>query len=180
MRYFTWKLCREVNSRNDDVSTRAHDTWMRNLRTYDAQLRPLLARFNQRNQRFWRGDAHHLHDGLIVRVTIGDAVGIDVCAARPKAWRTSVTMEVIEWGKLVVLCTLKYSQVEAIEARLREGGWGSAGTVFETWGYDELLPEGPEAFRHNILFATGGELSIVFKRFSYTRRRLPERPWARA
>lgn len=79
-------------------------------------------------------------------------------------------------GYRCTLCTLQYGEVQAVDARLREGGWSSGGTVFYTWGYDELTAEGPDAFRHSILFATGSELSIVFKRFSYTRRRLPKSP----
>ncbi len=164
-----------MNSRNDRTSRKAADrAWRENCRAYEAQLRPLLERFNGRNQRFWNGDLHHLHDGCIVAIRIGDAPGVNLQAGRRKSWRTSATIEVVEWGTRM-LCQLKYGQVQAVEARLREGGWSSGGTVFETWGYDELTAEGPDAFRHSILFATGGELSIVFKRFSYQRQRLTGR-----
>jgi hypothetical protein len=64
--------------------------------------------------------------------------------------------------------------IEAVDAQFRDGGWSSARTVFYTWGYDELTAEGADAFRHSILFAAGGELSIVFKRFSHHRQRLPK------
>ena len=170
MRYFPWKLWEQLNSRNDRTSEKADKAWRLNSEAYDAQLRPLLKRFSRRNQRFWNGDLHHLHDGCIVAFIIGDALGVNVQAQRPKLWRTSATIEVVEWGTRM-LCKLKYDQVQAVEAKLRDGGWSSGGTVFETWGYDELTAEGPDAFRHSILFATGSELSIVFKRFSYRRQR---------
>ncbi|MEN6428034.1 MAG: hypothetical protein ABFE13_21995 [Phycisphaerales bacterium] len=171
MRFFTWKLWEQVNSNSDAVSTRADDAWMRNHKAYDAQLRPLLARFSKRNRRFWSGDAVDLHDGQVVRVTIGDAVNADVFADWPKSWRTCAEIEVADRGARMH-CVLRYGQVEAVDARLREGGWSYGGTVFDTWGYHELTAEGADTFRHSILFATGGELSIVFKRFSYVHRRL--------
>lgn len=39
---------------------------------------------------------------------------------------------------------------------------------FGDWGYDELLSEGKADFRHNILFQTGTEISIVFRRFEFS------------
>jgi hypothetical protein len=172
MQFFTWKLWRQMNCGSDEAFALANEAWARNHQAYQAQLRPLLDRFNKRNRRFWNGDEHHLHDGGVVRLTLGDAVGADLAAGRPQLSHSSMIIEVIEWGGK--LCILKYGQIEAIDARFRTCGWSWGGTIFETWGYDELTQEGADAFRHSILFSCGSEVSIVFKRFSYTRRRLPK------
>jgi len=42
-----------------------------------------------------------------------------------------------------------------------------ANSRFDDWGYDELLPATPGPFRHNILFQTGTEISIVFRVFGF-------------
>lgn len=115
---------------------------------------------------------YRLHDGTVVRVAVGDAVGADVLRKQPRSWRTGVTIEVIDWDGF--LYALKYAAIEAVDMRLREGDGYSRGTVFDQWGYSELTAEGADAFRHSILFATGSEISIVFRRFSFTRKRLPQ------
>lgn len=172
MQFFTWKLWEQMNSPCKEAFDLATEAWERNRQAYLLQLRPLLDRFSERNRQFWNGDEHHLHDGQIVRLTLGDAVGAALAAGRPRFSSTSLTIEVIEWGGKV--CTLKYAQIEAVDARFRTNGWSWGGTVFETWGYDELTSEGADAFRHGVLFSSGSELSIVFRRFSYTRKRLPK------
>jgi len=157
---------------SDEAFALANKAWGRNHTAYLAQLQPLLDRSNNRNRRFWNGDEHRLHDGSVVKLTLGDAIGADLIGGRPRFSSTSMIIEVVEWGGKV--CTLKYGQIEAIDARFRTCGWSWGGTVFETWGYDELTAEGADAFRHSILFSCGSELSIVFKRFSYARKRLPK------
>jgi hypothetical protein len=92
-----------------------------------------------------------------------------VLRKRPRSWRSGVMIEVVGWDGL--LYTLKYKSIEAVDMRLRDGDGDSAGTLFERWGYSELTDEGGDAFRHSILFSSGSEMSIVFKRFSYTRKR---------
>lgn len=168
MQFFTWKLWEQACSKD------ARDAWDRNLKAYMAQLQPLLARFGERERRFWNGDGYDLHDGQVVRVVFGDAVGADLVAGWRRPWRSTGVIEVADGDKRT-LYTLRYGDVQSVDARLREGGCSDGGTVFHTWGYDELTGEGADAFRHSILFSTGSELSIVFKRIRCIRKRLPTR-----
>lgn len=174
MQFFTWKLWEQLNSRRTEVAEKSDEAWSRNCKAYRRQLQPLLARFGERERRFWNGDTYRLHDAYVVRVAFGDAVGADLVAGGRRPWRSSGVIEVAGSDNRT-LYILQYGKVQAVDARLREGGWSYGGTVFDTWGYHELTAEGADAFRHSIVFSTGSELSIVFKRFRCTRKRLPTR-----
>lgn len=173
MQYFTWKLMSEINSTEPDVVAKAQRTWDRNVAAYETQLESLLEHFSAHQQRFWRDYAYHLHDGAVVDIALGDAVQTDVPAVLPRSHGSGVAMEVTD-GTGAWLYELKYAGIEAVDARLRGAAGGPNGTLFARWLYSELTREGPVAYRHSILFSTGSELSVAFKRFNYSRKKLPK------
>lgn len=172
MRYFTEKLWREFNSLDPKIVSTVDEAWAQNMRAYEAQLESLIPRMGKRNRRFWSDYVYRLHDGYVVRIAVGDALAADVVCKRPRSWRSGAIIEIVGWDGF--LYTLKYMAIEALDMCLRDGGDPSAGTLFEQWGYSELTAEHDAAFRHSILFASGGEVSIVFNRFSYQRAKLPK------
>ena len=173
MQYFTWKLMSEINSTEPDVVAKAQRTWDRNVAAYEKQLEQLLEHFSEHQQRFWRDYAYHLHDGTVFQMALGDALQTDVPAVLPRSRGNDGAIEVVD-GDGAWLYELKYSRIEAVDARLRGAAGGPNGMLLERWLYSELTAEGPVAYRHSILFSTGSELSVVFKRFSYSRKKLPK------
>jgi len=173
MQYFTWKLMSEINSSEPDVVARAQRTWDRNVAAYEKQLGLLLGHFSEHQQRFWRDYAYHLHNGTVFQMTLGDALQTDVTIGPPRPRDKGAAIEVAD-GAGAWLYELKYSRIEAVDARLRGAAGGPNGTLLERWLYSELTTEGPVAYRHSILFSSGSELSVVFKRFNYSRKKLPK------
>ncbi|MBN2130351.1 MAG: hypothetical protein JW741_12685 [Sedimentisphaerales bacterium] len=173
MQYFTWKLMSEINSSDHDVVARAQRTWDRNVAAYEEQLELLLEHFSEHQQQFWRDYAYHLHDGTVFQMMLGDVLQTNVPAVLPRLRGSGAAIEVTD-GTGAWLYELKYAGIEAVDARLRGAAGGPNGTLLERWLYSELTREGPVAYRHSILFSTGSELSVVFKRFNYSRKKLPK------
>ncbi len=171
MQYFTWKLMSEINSSDPEVVAKAQRTWDRNVAGYEKQLELLLEHFSEHQQRFWRDHAYHLHDGTVFQITLGDALETDVPVVLSRSPGSGVAIDVTD-GTGAWLYELKYAGIEAIDARLRGAAGSFDGTLLERWLYSELTGEGPVAYRHSILFSTGSELSVVFKRFSHSRKKL--------
>jgi len=172
MQYFTWKLMSEIRSSDPEVVAKAQRTWDRNVAAYEAQLEPLLERFSEHQRQFWRDYVYHLHDGTVMAVTLGDAVPTEIPAGLPRSRGSGMEMKVTDHSG-VWLYEFKYGGIEAVDARLRGAAGGPNGTLFDRWLYSELTREGPVAYRHSILFSTESELTVAFKRFSYTRKKLP-------
>lgn len=170
MKYFTSKLWSEISGWNSEVASKACRSWDGSVKAYEVQFQQVLPPFSKRNQVFWKKYVYDLHDGPLIRITVGDAVEVDILGKLPKSWRTSATIEVIDWGGHW-LYTLKYRSIQTIDANFVDSELTS-GTIFEDWGYSELLQEEEGVFRHSILFPTGSEISIVFKGFNYSRKKL--------
>ena len=84
---------------------------------------------------------------------------------------TCVRMAVLAGTKTAIMYQLLYGEVKEISVRTKNDLFPLDNSRFGDWGYDELLSAGRHAFRHNILFQTGTEISITFGSFEFTRRK---------
>ncbi|MFI5381874.1 MAG: hypothetical protein ACHRHE_21455 [Tepidisphaerales bacterium] len=170
MKYFTAELWGGYQPGRPGAK-QAYRDWDAAMVAYRGQLARLMPRLTKTTAEFFT--KHSLHDGTLVRACFGDAVdatrpGVKIHANRRTALRLTV---VVTWQE-PFLYRLSYSGIAAFEVRSDESLFPAPRSLFGDWGYDELLPEGKEHLRHNVLFQTGTEISIAFRRFSFVRHRL--------
>jgi hypothetical protein len=167
MKYFTREIWAGWQSDSAAVFARTNRQWKRNLARYKESLRTLAPRLGVQNGRFFT--KYSMHDGYLLRLSIGDWPSPNLRRKCGVITRTSVEMAVLPCEKNSKLFLLTYQGVEDIYIRTKNNLFSLPESRFGDWGYDELLPEGKNLFRHNILFQTGTEVSIVFRKFSFKR-----------
>ncbi len=159
MRYFTVSAMRG-----------SERLWKSRCDAYSRQLAGLLPRLGKRPAAFFA--KHSLHDGTLLRCSFGDAVESrkELADLRP-ARRPSVVLMSVALHSLGVLAryTLRYSGVTSIHVRGAVFPSQAGRSLFGDWMRDELVPAGGQLLRHNILFLTRTEVSIVFRHFSFRR-----------
>ncbi len=170
MKYFTMEMWRAFNKdfRKDAPADRL---WKANGRRYRRQLARILPRLSKRAAPFFT--RHGLHDGMLLRFSTGDAVehALPTYPSFRGRPRTPVVLTVAE-GYSHRMYTLRYDDVQSIDLRAEVIAWDKGDSLFGDWGYDELTAQGAEHLRHSILFSTGTELSIVFRRFAFRTERI--------
>jgi hypothetical protein len=167
MKYFTKELWTGANSADKDVRSRTDRIWKRNCARYFAVLKRLAPRLGARNGKFFTD--HSLHDGSLLRFLARDWP-VSVLRGRwAPTSRTGVEIAALSFDERPAIYHLKYAGIEGIDVRTGDDLFPRGDSTFQHWGYDELLPEGKGLFRHSILFSTGTEVSVVFRRFSFSR-----------
>ena len=165
MKYFTRDIWTDWQNEDVVVVNRAVRKWNRRIKLYRASLAPLLPRLGGRHGRFFTH--HSLHDARLLSFAISD------CPASPhssRSPRTAVDIHALSSGKRPFVYHLRYTGIGGVDIWTKNDLFPRHESRFGSWGYDELLPEGYDMFRHNILFVTGTEISIVFRRFRFERR----------
>jgi hypothetical protein len=161
----------------------ANRKWKRNLEEYGRKLVRIAPRLGRRSALFFT--KHSLHDGDLLSFAVSDWPQPPSGKRNTSKRGTSVELAVLSWGRNADLYRLFYSRVDEIVVTTKNDLFPCENSRFGDWGYDELLAERRGLFRHNILFQTGTEISIVFGAFRFkverpTPKRLKafERPWA--
>jgi hypothetical protein len=80
---------------------------------------------------------------------------------------TCVRMAVLSGREEAIIYRLLYCEVKEIAIQTKNDLFPLENSRFGDWGYDELVAGGHGCFRHNILFQTGTEISITFRKFSF-------------
>lgn len=157
MRYFTREIWDGIQA-GGEAARPWHDLWDRRVQEYWTQYAGIRARLSAAARTFF--DRPRLHDGRVLGVRIRDGVGT---RTRP----TAVTIEV-EHPEEPRIYTLAYGGVFSVNIVTPAGDDLVHG--FDDWGYDEITSAG-DGLRHEILFASGLEISIVFHRIRISSRR---------
>ncbi len=142
--------------------------WKRNRAHYKMSVRNLAPRLGAHNGKFFT--EHSLHDGRLLAFVISDWPRSKLKAKKMIA-ETSVRIDVLAGRRTATTYELLYTGVKEISVRTKNSLFPLNCSRFGDWGYDELLREGRNAFRHNILFQTGTEISVAFERFTFRRRK---------
>jgi hypothetical protein len=167
MRYFTAEIWAEWQSSDDAVVRRAMMKWDRNIAAYRRHVHALAPRLGPSGRFF---TDHSLHDGRLLSFQISDYPLRNIHRKSLRC-ESSVVISVLAWVKdnTEYIYTLRYEDILDISIDSKNDLFSERASRFGDWGYDELLQEGPDAFRHNILFATGTEMSVAFRQFRFRR-----------
>ena len=163
MKYFTADIWAGWQG-NDAVFARAQRKWNRNRSHYRAGLPRLARKLGLRHGRFFT--KHSLHDGRLLLFAVSDWPGPGVGRRWPVP-KNRLEMAVLAGGRDALIYRLFYSGLGDILVQTKNNLFPLADSRFGDWGYDELLPDKRGSFRHNILFQTGTEISIVFRVFRF-------------
>ncbi len=163
MKYFTPDIWAGWQG-NDAVFARAQRKWNRNHSRYKTGLPGLARKLGERQGRFFT--KHSLHDGRLLLFAVSDWPGRGVGRRLPVP-ESRVEMAVLAGGRDALIYRLFYNGIADILVHTRNDLFGLAESRFGDWGYDELLPDKRGCFRHNILFQTGTEISILFRVFRF-------------
>lgn len=167
MKYFTPDIWAGWQSDDDAVVRRAMQKWDRNLAAYRRHIHALAPRLGAAGRFFID---HSLHDGHLLSFHITD-YPLKNLRRRPRGYETAIVISVLGWvndNTPYVYC-LRYDDILDVEIDAKNDLFAKLASRFGDWGYDELLRHGRTGFQHNILFSTGTEISIVFKRFRFRR-----------
>lgn len=174
VKYFTARMWASLQTVDPVAFKRADRSWERAFARYKVQLKPLLLRLGSGPARFFTH--HSLHDGKLLRACVGDAVAQGVTPRSPVRPGTTVQLDVMVGYPKPFLYHLRYEGIESFDIKPDRSRFPSGeGSLFGDWGYDELTPEGKASLRHSVLFASGTELSVVFKGFRFKRQRMREK-----
>lgn len=171
MKYFTKELWLGYNSRNDATNRTAIEQGERNLREYLRQLEELRPRLSENTYRFFTTE--NLHDGRLLAFIAGDGIAFNIHGSEKfdiNARNTSVQVKALA-ANLDMLFTLEYTKVNRVvfDYPTDEPLFHSEGWQIGDWGYDELTAADDKYLRHEVLFASGTNILIEFKDFSYTK-----------
>jgi hypothetical protein len=145
---------------------RAMKKWETNLARYKSSLPKLVERLGTQHGKFFT--KHSLHDGRLLNFAISDWPRSNL-RRKQMISETSVQILVLAGTKRAMVYRLLYSGIQEISVRTKNDLFALDNSRFGDWGYDELLPEKGGFFRHNILFQTSTEISVVFQKFSFKR-----------
>lgn len=158
MRYFTKELWASWQKGDFRDGKKA---WDGVLADYRAQLAAVAPRLGEGASFF---TDHSLHDGALLRLSLSDWPAENLAAKGAMINRTGAELVVLAAEKVY---RLRYEGVAGFLIDGRNDLFGLPESRFGDWGYDELVAEGAELFRHSILFQTGTEVSLVFRGFSF-------------
>jgi hypothetical protein len=166
MKYFTPDIWAGWQSNDDAVVCRAHQKWKQNLAAYRRHIHKLAPSLGAIGRFFID---HSLHDGHLLSFHVTD-YPLKNLNRRPRRHESAVMISVLGWiNNIPYIYGLQYKDILDLSITTKNDLFSEPSSRFGDWGYDELLRHGKEAFRHNILFATGTEISIAFKRFNFKR-----------
>lgn len=163
MKYFKAEMWAGWNSNDDRRSDRAFRQWNRNLAAYKRSLPRLTKRLGRYGSFFLR---HSMHDARVISFNIHD-YPLRNLGPRPVGSHSWVTITLLTGDRAAVLYELIYDDLRSIEVQTKNDLFSLESSRFGDWGYDELLPHGKTAVRHNILFSAGTEISICFGKFRF-------------
>jgi hypothetical protein len=163
MKYFTADIW--AGWQGDEAkANRAVKKWNANLARYKTSLRRIACRLGPLQRKFFT--KHSLHDGRLLLFAVSDWPHSNL-KRKLMISETSVQMAVLAGTNRATIYRLQYGGIKEILVQTKNDLFPMDSSKFGDWGYDELLAEGRHFFRHNILFQTGTEISVVFQRFSF-------------
>jgi hypothetical protein len=165
MKYFTREIWAGWQG-DDTTCARAMRQWKMNLRRYQSSLRKTAPRL--KDGKFFTD--HSLHDGSVLEFTFADWPQGKL-PSRATSPKTLVRFTVLTGTRTADIYELLYAQVAEVSVVSRNDLFPLEDSLFGDWGYDELLLQRGGLYRHNILFQTGTEVSIVFREFQFTKRK---------
>jgi hypothetical protein len=165
MKYFTADMWGGVNVSDDRTSLAADRKWDRNLANYRRQLAVVAPKLGKAGSFFLK---HSMHDANVLSLNIHD-YPLRNLGPRRIGSHTWVRVYLLAWERVALIYELIYDDIQSIKIETRNDLFSLESSRFGDWGYDELLPKGRSAFQHNILFSSGTELTIVFKKFRFKR-----------
>jgi hypothetical protein len=166
MKYFTRDIWAGWQSNRKGVFERAMKKWNTNRTRYRASIRKVSARLGGRQGKFFTD--HSMHDGRLLLFEVKDWPRSNLKSKRMSC-ATSVQMAILTGRKNAEIYTLHYRGVQEVSMQTKNDLFPLDDSRFGDWGYDELLADNTDVFRHNILFQTGTEISIVFRKFIFRR-----------
>jgi hypothetical protein len=169
MKYFTPDIWAGWQSNDDTVVSASMQKWKRNLSAYRKHIHVLAPRIGRAGRFFID---YSLHDGHLLSFHVTD-YPVGNLHRKPRWYKTSVAISVLGWvndNTPYVFC-LQYDDILDLNVTAKNDLFSLDASRFGDWGYDELLKQGKDAFRHNILFATGTEVTIAFRQFHFRKLR---------
>lgn len=163
MKFFTPDIWAGWQSSRVSVRAAADRKWERNLAAYWKQCKRIAPTLGKGAEFFLK---HNLHDAHLLSLTVHDYPLINLRRRFRFENRTWVKVAALSSRNVIYLLT--YEQVERFTTTTRNDLFGLPSSRFGDWGYDELVKVPPDGFKHDILFQTGTEVSICFKRFRFT------------
>jgi len=137
----------------------------RNVIEYAWQLKDIRVRLSANESKFFGNVS--LHDGTLLSFSVGDALeSTENGLIKKRQTKVKIIVKSAENGSIY---TLNYSGIHRCSVDFPSATplFYKPGDPFDDWGYDELTDAGNGLYQHEILFASGATISIIFQRFSY-------------
>jgi hypothetical protein len=165
MRYFTPELIRALSGDPPGAEAWASEEWSYRSTRYRDELERLLPKMPPRLAAFL--DYGSLHEYHLERLTLNGGEPDPVLRVR-FALEVELGLSYGEDMRRLVYKRVHRISLEADQARPLMGQPEPARPLLtDTWLYDELSALAPGRFRHEILLASGGVLSLDFEDFSF-------------
>lgn len=172
MKYFTAELWLGIQSQSThDESSKQ---WDKNVVAYYKQLEDLCHRLSKRNAAFFKN--HSLHDGRLLRFTIVDETSLLIKKSgsyhKTKYFDKPLTIK-LEVLSDEYVYELTFRKVRNFHIDYCGGDHllPPFANDFGDWGYAELTDGGEDFFLYEILFSSGSTIRLLFKSFSYSRKK---------
>lgn len=173
MKYFTRELWEGFQ--NTETMENSSKVWTQNLKKYSEQLDSLQSRFSNDTFHFIKKES--IHDGNLVSFEIINSNELN--RVRSKTYKLkrrnrepiSVVIKVLSEG---ILYELSYSSAKSLNVKFS----GESDLFqpyfrdFGDWGYDEVTSIDDKVLCHDILFSSGAEIHIEFKKMKVRRKRV--------
>jgi hypothetical protein len=157
MKYFTQKLCDDINSDNAKLADKADKQWSKNCKEYWKYVQYIKPGMSKRLKQFFN---YSMHDMEITSLHITeDRCHIDLNGQLWMIYKKKETEQNVN-----VLLTYKQIKDIQISENDRAPDIFPGRFLLGDWGYDEIECF-YEYYKHNILTCTGIEISIMFRYF---------------
>ncbi len=157
-----------------ETKEEADKKWDKSIKEYNEQLNQLQPRLSKKNFDFFNHIS--LHDGIMISFKIIDETAKIMkkngSYRETKRFSKPITIH-IEVLSEEYLYHLKFRKVmdTNFSFSLNEILFGGYQRTLGDWGYDELTPEDDVHLKYEILFSSGATIKIIFKDFSYIRKK---------
>lgn len=156
MRFFTRELWDGIQQGGEEA-TPYHERWDLRVREYWEQYAGIRGHLPEEVREFF--DEPRLHDGRLLTLRVS-------ATRRRGGGAPTATMEVAH-PEEPSICVLEYSGVRSLNTTTPDGD--DLGHGIDDWGYDEISMV-EQLLKHEVIFASGLELSIICDRMRITSR----------
>lgn len=170
MKYFTKELW--LDFQDEKNFKEMNQIWAKKVKLYRRQLSKLENRMTKKAFNFFKNIS--LHDSVVSQIIFKNNIGLK--KINPDIKRqiipTSIELHIINWEnqyfrliyEKVINFIIDFPSNDLLFYNICSG--------IDDWGYDELTSFNDDYLMHEILFASGSTIKIIFNKFRYENKKL--------